>query len=66
MARVNQISQTRDEQSLVKLENMSQKTNNREFTQRPIAVERLSHNANLETILYPQQIYKRRNRSKHF
>ena len=49
-----------DEQSMVHLENMSQKTNNREFTQRPITMARLGHNGNLQTILYSQQNYKQR------
>ena len=31
-------------QSTVQLENMSQKTDNREFTRRPIAIVRFSHN----------------------
>ena len=36
-----------DEQFMVQLENMSQETNNREFTQRPIAMARLSHIVNM-------------------
>ena len=41
-------------QSTVQLENMSQKTDNREFTRRPIAIVRFSHNQlSLQAILYP-------------
>ena len=39
-------------QSTVQLENMSQKTDNQEFTRRPIAIARLIHNVNLQTYNY--------------
>ena len=49
---------------MVQLENMSQKTNNQEFTQRPITTAGIGHNVNLQTILYSQQNYKQRKRSR--
>ena len=45
---------------MVHLENISQKTNNREFAHRPIAMARLSHTVDLQTILQPQQYYKQK------
>ena len=54
-----------DEQSMVKLENMSQKNDNREFTQRPITMARPSHNVNLQTMLHLQPNCKQTKQSKH-
>ena len=45
---------------MVHLANISKKTNNREFAHRPVAMARLSHAVNLQTMLQPQQSYKQK------